>query len=141
MDQSLGRPLVVVVDDSKTILRTAKSFLEPQCQVEIAEDGFSALALLRHHHPQLILLDVMMPKMDGYQVCLLIKENPSLARIPVVMLSSKDSPFDRAKGDLVGCDGYLAKPFVRDSLMDEVRRRLEQATRQGPSLSPAGLGG
>jgi twitching motility two-component system response regulator PilG len=133
MDQSSGLPLVVVVDDSKTILRTAKSFLEPQCHVEIAEDGFSALALLRHHHPQLILLDVMMPKMDGYQLCLLIKENQAFAGVPVVMLSSKDSPFDRAKGDLVGCDGYLAKPFVRDALMKEVQHRL--------TLSSAGQAG
>lgn len=124
MSQILDKPVVLVVDDSKTILKTAKSFLESQCQVELAEDGFTALALLSKHRPALILLDVMMPKMDGYQVCLLVKENQAFAQVPIVMLSSKDSPFDRAKGDLVGCDGYLAKPFSRESLLDELRRRL-----------------
>ena len=112
---------VLVIDDSTTIRRSAQIFLgQARCQVIVAEDGFGALSKVVEHEPNIIFLDVMMPRLDGYQTCALIKRNPKFGDIPVVMLSSKDGLFDRARGRLVGADEYLTKPFTRESLLGAV---------------------
>lgn len=112
---------VMVIDDSNTIRRSAEIFLgQAGCEVVLAEDGFDALAKIADHHPDLIFVDVMMPRLDGYQTCALIKKNPRFKATPVVMLSSKDGLFDRARGRMVGSDEYLTKPFTKDSLLAAV---------------------
>lgn len=112
---------VMVIDDSNTIRRSAEIFLTPSgCQVFLAEDGFDALAKIADHHPDVIFVDIMMPRLDGYQTCALIKKNSKLAATPVIMLSSKDGLFDRARGRMVGSDEYLTKPFTKDSLLKAV---------------------
>ncbi|MCK9987021.1 MAG: twitching motility two-component system response regulator PilG [Azoarcus sp.] len=112
---------VMVIDDSNTIRRSAEIFLTNSgCQVLLAEDGFDALAKIADHHPDVIFVDIMMPRLDGYQTCALIKKNPQLASTPVIMLSSKDGLFDRARGRMVGSDEYLTKPFTKDSLLKAV---------------------
>ena len=112
---------VLVIDDSTTIRRSAQIFLsQAKCEVIVAEDGFGALAKVVEHRPDIIFLDVMMPRLDSYQTCALIKGNPQFRTIPVVMLSSKDGLFDRARGRLVGADHYLSKPFTRESLLSAV---------------------
>jgi twitching motility two-component system response regulator PilG len=114
---------VMVIDDSNTIRRSAEIFLlQTGCEVILAEDGFDALAKITDHHPQVIFVDIMMPRLDGYQTCALIKKNPRLRDTPVIMLSSKDGLFDRARGRLVGSDEYLTKPFTKDTLLEAVRR-------------------
>lgn len=128
MSQNPNRlPVVMVVDDSKTILQTAQVFLKSICQVVIAEDGFLALARLQDVRPELIFLDVMMPRLDGYTTCMAIKQNPEFSDLPIVMLSSKDSPFDKARGHLMGCDEYLTKPFSKAAIQEMVIRRLNLA--------------
>ncbi|WP_157315072.1 twitching motility response regulator PilG [Chitinibacter sp. GC72] len=113
---------VMVIDDSNTIRRSAEIFLgQAGCEVILAEDGFDALAKIADHHPTVIFVDVMMPRLDGYQTCSLIKKNPRFKATPVVMLSSKDGLFDRARGRMVGSDEYLTKPFTKDSLLAAVR--------------------
>lgn len=112
---------VMVIDDSNTIRRSAEIFLvQAGCQVVLAEDGFDALAKIADHHPQVIFCDIMMPRLDGYQTCALIKKNAKLRATPVIMLSSKDGLFDRARGRMVGSDEYLTKPFTKDSLLQAV---------------------
>ena len=112
---------VMVIDDSNTIRRSAEIFLtQSGCQVLLAEDGFDALAKIADHHPDVIFVDIMMPRLDGYQTCALIKKNHRLSFTPVVMLSSKDGLFDRARGRMVGSDEYLTKPFTKDSLLKAV---------------------
>ncbi len=112
---------VMVIDDSNTIRRSAEIFLgQAGCQVILAEDGFDALAKINDHHPDIIFVDVMMPRLDGYQTCSLIKKNPRFKTTPVIMLSSKDGLFDRARGRMVGSDEYLTKPFTKDSLLQAV---------------------
>ncbi len=114
---------VMVIDDSNTIRRSAEIFLlKTGCEVILAEDGFDALAKITDHQPQVIFVDIMMPRLDGYQTCALIKKNPRLRETPVIMLSSKDGLFDRARGRLVGSDEYLTKPFTKDTLLEAVRR-------------------
>jgi twitching motility two-component system response regulator PilG len=114
---------VMVIDDSNTIRRSAEIFLlQTGCEVILAEDGFDALAKITDHQPQVIFVDIMMPRLDGYQTCALIKKNPRLRDTPVIMLSSKDGLFDRARGRLVGSDEYLTKPFTKDTLLEAVRR-------------------
>ena len=114
---------VMVIDDSNTIRRSAEIFLlKTGCEVILAEDGFDALAKITDHQPQVIFVDIMMPRLDGYQTCALIKKNPRLRDTPVIMLSSKDGLFDRARGRLVGSDEYLTKPFTKDTLLEAVRR-------------------
>jgi twitching motility two-component system response regulator PilG len=114
---------VMVIDDSNTIRRSAEIFLlKAGCEVILAEDGFDALAKIADHQPEVIFVDIMMPRLDGYQTCALIKKNPRLREIPVIMLSSKDGLFDRARGRLVGSDEYLTKPFSKDGLLEAVRR-------------------
>ncbi|MCB1959469.1 MAG: twitching motility response regulator PilG [Rhodocyclaceae bacterium] len=112
---------VMVIDDSNTIRRSAEIFLtQAGCQVLLAEDGFDALAKITDHRPDVIFVDIMMPRLDGYQTCALIKKNARLSTTPVIMLSSKDGLFDRARGRMVGSDEYLTKPFTKDSLLKAV---------------------
>ena len=119
---------IMVIDDSKTIRRTAENLLRKAgCEVITAVDGFEALSLVADHHPDLIFVDIMMPRLDGYQTCALIKSNKAYADTPVIMLSSKDGLFDRAKGRLAGSDQYLTKPFTREELLDAIRRHVDQA--------------
>lgn len=119
--QNLAGIKVMVIDDSNTIRRSAEIFLgQAGCEVILAEDGFDALAKISDHHPDVIFVDVMMPRLDGYQTCSLIKKNPKFKATPVIMLSSKDGLFDRARGRMVGSDEYLTKPFTKDSLLQAV---------------------
>ncbi len=113
---------VMVIDDSKTIRRTAELLLKKAgCNVVTATDGFDALAKIADNEPHIIFVDIMMPRLDGYQTCALIKNNSTFRRTPVIMLSSKDGLFDRAKGRIVGSDYYLTKPFSRDELLGAIR--------------------
>jgi twitching motility two-component system response regulator PilG len=106
---------VMVIDDSKTIRRTAETLLKKAgCDVITATDGFEALSVIADSHPDIIFVDIMMPRLDGYQTCALIKNNKEFKDTPVIMLSSKDSLFDRARGRVVGSDQYLTKPFTRE---------------------------
>jgi twitching motility two-component system response regulator PilG len=112
---------VMVIDDSNTIRRSAEIFLgQAGCKVILAEDGFDALAKIADHEPELIFCDILMPRLDGYQTCALIKKSPRFSDIPVIMLSSKDGLFDRARGRMVGSEQYLTKPFTKDSLLKAV---------------------
>ncbi len=113
---------VMVIDDSNTIRRSAEIFLtQAGCHVILAEDGFDALSKIADHQPSVIFVDIMMPRLDGYQTCALIKKNSRFGATPVIMLSSKDGLFDRARGRMVGSDQYLTKPFTQESLLDAVR--------------------
>ncbi|MGH8454949.1 MAG: twitching motility response regulator PilG [Nevskiales bacterium] len=118
----------MVIDDSKTIRRTAETLLSKMgCKVLTATDGFEALAKIADHGPDIIFVDIMMPRLDGYQTCALIKNNPKYRATPVIMLSSKDGLFDRARGRIVGSDQYLTKPFTRDELVSAVRSHTKAA--------------
>ncbi len=120
-DVNLADLKVMVIDDSNTIRRSAEIFLKQSgCQVILAEDGFDALAKISNLLPNLIFVDIMMPRLDGYQTCALIKRNPRYKSIPVIMLSSKDGLFDRARGRMVGSDQYLTKPFTQESLLQAI---------------------
>lgn len=113
---------VMVIDDSNTIRRSAEIFLgQSGCKVILAGDGFDAMAKIADHQPDIIFVDIMMPRLDGYQTCALIKKNPKYKSTPVVMLSSKDGLFDRARGRMVGAAEYLTKPFTKESLLNTVR--------------------
>ncbi|MCU0834512.1 MAG: twitching motility response regulator PilG [Chromatiaceae bacterium] len=126
--QDLAGIKVLVIDDSKTIRRTAETLLaKAGCEVITAADGFEALGRVVDDRPDLIFVDIMMPRLDGYQTCALIKNNQSLRRTPVIMLSSKDGLFDRAKGRMVGAEQYLTKPFTRDELLGAIRRHVVRA--------------
>lgn len=115
---------VMVIDDSNTIRRSAEIFLvQAGCKVILAEDGFDALAKITDHQPDVIFVDIMMPRLDGYQTCSLIKKNTRFANTPVIMLSSKDGLFDRARGRMVGSDEYLTKPFTKETLLRTVAER------------------
>lgn len=112
---------VMVIDDSNTIRRSAEIFLgQAGCRVIVAEDGFDALAKIADNDPDLVFCDILMPRLDGYQTCALIKKSPKFHEIPVIMLSSKDGLFDRARGRMVGSEQYLTKPFTKDSLIRAV---------------------
>ena len=118
-----GSIKVLVIDDSNTIRRSAELFLrQAGYEVILAEDGFDALAKISDHQPQVIFVDIMMPRLDGYQTCALIKNNQMFKGTPVIMLSSKDGLFDKARGRIVGSDQYLTKPFTRDELLAAVRK-------------------
>ena len=118
---------ILVIDDSNTIRRSAEIFLgQAGFEVILAEDGFDALAKVHDHHPQLIFCDILMPRLDGYQTCALIKKSDHFRSTPIVMLSSKDSLFDRARGKMVGSNDYLTKPFTKDSLISTVRLYTSQ---------------
>ena len=113
---------VLVIDDSKTIRRSAETMLAKEgCEVITAEDGFEALAKIAQFQPDVIFVDIMMPRLDGYQTCAIIKNNKRFEATPVIMLTSKDGLFDRARGRIVGSDQYLTKPFTRDELLASLR--------------------
>jgi twitching motility two-component system response regulator PilG len=113
---------ILVIDDSKTIRRTAETLLAKEgCEVFTAVDGFDALSKIADHHPDIIFVDIMMPRLDGYQTCALIKHNQVFKQTPVIMLSSKDGLFDRARGRLVGSEQYLTKPFTKDELLGAIQ--------------------
>ncbi len=119
---------VMVIDDSNTIRKTAEIFLlQAGAQVVLAEDGFDALAKINDHQPNLVFCDILMPRLDGYQTCALIKKNAKFAATPVIMLSSKDGLFDRARGRMVGSDEYLTKPFTKDGLLKAVAAHAVRA--------------
>jgi twitching motility two-component system response regulator PilG len=118
---------VMVIDDSKTIRRTAETLLRKEgCDVVTAVDGFEALAKIADHHPEIIFIDIMMPRLDGYQTCALIKHNQSFKATPVIMLSSKDGLFDRARGRIVGSEQYLTKPFTKEELLGAIKRHVKR---------------
>lgn len=119
---------VMVIDDSKTIRRTAETLLKKEgCEVITATDGFEALSKIADLKPGIIFIDIMMPRLDGYQTCALIKHNQMFKNTPVIMLSSKDGLFDRARGRIVGSEQYLTKPFTREELLGAIKRHLTQA--------------
>jgi twitching motility two-component system response regulator PilG len=114
---------VLVIDDSNTIRRSAEIFLKQGGhEVVLAEDGFDALAKVNDYQPDLIFCDILMPRLDGYQTCAIIKRNARFASVPVVMLSSKDGVFDKARGRMVGSQDYLTKPFTKDQLLQTVKQ-------------------
>ena len=123
--RSLSGVKILVVDDSKTIRRTAETLLTKEgCQVFTAIDGFDALSKIADHQPDLIFVDIMMPRLDGYETCSLIKHNKMFRETPVIMLSSKDGLFDRARGRIVGSEQYLTKPFTKDELLGAISNQL-----------------
>ncbi|MCW8876706.1 MAG: twitching motility response regulator PilG [Kangiellaceae bacterium] len=125
MENSFQGLKAMVIDDSKTIRRTAETLLKKVgCEVVTAVDGFDALAKIADHKPDIIFVDIMMPRLDGYQTCALIKNNKDFQDTPVIMLSSKDGLFDRAKGRIVGSDQYLTKPFSRDELLGAITEHV-----------------
>jgi twitching motility two-component system response regulator PilG len=122
MEQDLRGIKVLVIDDSKTIRRSTENLLSREgCEVITATDGFDALAKIADSRPEIIFVDIMMPRLDGYQTCALIKNNSEFRSTPVVMLSSRDGLFDRAKGRIVGSDRYLTKPFSKEELLGTIR--------------------
>ncbi len=119
---------ILVIDDSKTIRRTAETLLAKEgCTVYTATDGFDALSKISDHNPDVIFVDIMMPRLDGYQTCSLIKHNENFRDTPVIMLSSKDGLFDRARGRIVGSEQYLTKPFTRDELLGAIAEQVSRA--------------
>ena len=130
-DPGRERPVtrVLVIDDSNTIRRSAEIFLKQGgCEVVLAQDGFDALAKVSDHRPDLIFCDILMPRLDGYQTCAIIKRNPEFANVPVIMLSSKDGLFDKARGRMVGSEDYLTKPFTKDQLLQAVQLHCRVAS-------------
>lgn len=116
---------VMVIDDSKTIRRTAETLLKKEgCEVFTANDGFEALSKIADHNPHIIFVDIMMPRLDGYQTCALIKHNQKFKTTPVIMLSSKDGLFDRARGRIVGSEQYLTKPFTKEELLGAIEQHV-----------------
>lgn len=114
---------VLVIDDSNTIRRSAEIFLKQGGhEVMLAEDGFDALAKVNDYNPHLIFCDILMPRLDGYQTCAIIKRNPAFTSTPIIMLSSKDGVFDKARGRMVGSEEYLTKPFTKDQLLQAVQQ-------------------
>ncbi|MAB99693.1 MULTISPECIES: twitching motility response regulator PilG [Pseudomonas] len=125
MEQNSEGLRVMVIDDSKTIRRTAETLLKKVgCEVITAVDGFDALAKIADTHPSIIFVDIMMPRLDGYQTCALIKNNSAFKSTPVIMLSSKDGLFDKAKGRIVGSDQYLTKPFSKEELLGAIKAHV-----------------
>jgi twitching motility two-component system response regulator PilG len=128
MSEAVTGPRVLVIDDSNTIRRSAEIFLKQGgYTVMLAEDGFDALAKVSDHEPDLIFCDILMPRLDGYQTCAIIKRNPKFAEVPVIMLSSKDGLFDKARGRMVGSEDYLTKPFTKDQLLQAVQQHRRSA--------------
>lgn len=127
-DGDLQGVKVMIIDDSKTIRRTAESLLRKAgCEVLTATDGFDALGKIVDDKPDVIFVDIMMPRLDGYQTCALIKNNDRFKTTPVIMLSSKDGLFDKARGRVVGSEQYLTKPFTKEDLLDAIRRHTSGA--------------
>jgi twitching motility two-component system response regulator PilG len=126
-DTDLNGLKILLIDDSRTIRRSAETMLSREgCEVITANDGFEALSLIHKHEPNLIFVDIMMPRLDGYQTCAIIKNNARFKSVPVVMLTSKDGLFDKARGRIVGSDHYLTKPFTRDELLSAVREQISR---------------
>ena len=124
---------VLVIDDSNTIRRSAEIFLKQGgYEVLLAEDGFDALSKVNDHQPDIIFCDILMPRLDGYQTCAIIKRNPKFAATPVIMLSSKDGLFDKARGRMVGSQDYLTKPFTKDQLLQAVAAHAARAPSESP---------
>jgi twitching motility two-component system response regulator PilG len=120
---------VMVIDDSKTIRRTAETLLKKAgCEVITAVDGFEALGKIADYRPDIIFVDIMMPRLDGYQTCALIKNNQNFRNTPVIMLSSKDGLFDKARGRIVGSEQYLTKPFTKDELLGAITKHVHKAS-------------
>ena len=131
MEEKTESLKVMVIDDSKTIRRTAETLLKKEgCEVITAIDGFDALAKIADSRPDIIFVDIMMPRLDGYQTCALIKNNATFQATPVIMLSSKDGLFDKAKGRIVGSDQYITKPFSKSELIGAIKTHV-------PSFVPA----
>ena len=127
-EPSLQGIKVMVIDDSKTIRRTAETLLKKAgCEVITATDGFEALSKITDQNPDVIFIDIMMPRLDGYQTCALIKNNHLYKNTPVILLTSKDGLFDRARGRIVGSDQYLTKPFTKDELLNAITEHLNVA--------------
>lgn len=125
MEQHSNALKVMVIDDSKTIRRTAEMLLKNVgCEVITAVDGFEALSKIVDHHPGIIFVDIMMPRLDGYQTCALVKNHSAFKSIPVIMLSSKDGLFDKAKGRIVGSDQFLTKPFSKEELLSAIKAHV-----------------
>ena len=125
MEEKLQNLKVMIIDDSKTIRRTAETLLQREgCQVVSAVDGFDALSKIVDTNPDIIFVDIMMPRLDGYQTCALIKNNQNYQNVPVIMLSSKDGLFDQAKGKIVGSDQYLTKPFSKEELFEAINNHV-----------------
>jgi len=119
---------VVVIDDSKTIRRTAETLLKKAgCEVITATDGFESLSKVMEHQPNIIFVDIMMPRLDGYQTCALIKNNQAFKKTPIVMLSSKDGLFERARSRIVGAEHYMTKPFTREELLNTIKAYVVDA--------------
>ena len=132
MDADFQGLKVMIIDDSKTIRRTAETLLQREgYEVVTAVDGFEALSKIAEANPDIVFVDIMMPRLDGYQTCALIKNNPEYANTPVIMLSSKDGLFDKARGRIVGSDEYLTKPFTKDQLLQAVQQFALQAADVG----------
>ena len=126
MSVALSSLKVMVIDDSKTIRRTAETLLtKAGCEVVTATDGFDALAKIADTRPNIIFVDIMMPRLDGYQTCALIKNNVNFQKTPVIMLSNKDGLFDPAKGRIAGSDQHLTKPFSKDELLSAIRDHVK----------------
>ena len=120
---------VMVIDDSNTIRKTTESLLTKEgYEVLTAADGFEAMSLITDHQPDIIFVDIMMPRLDGYQTCTLIKNNRHFKETPVVMLSSKDGLFDRARGRIAGSDQHINKPFTREELIAAITRHVKTTT-------------
>ena len=125
---------VLVIDDSNTIRRSAEIFLrQGGHEVVLTEDGFDALAKVNDNTPDLIFCDILMPRLDGYQTCAIIKRNPRFTQVPVIMLSSKDGVFDKARGRMVGSEDYLTKPFTKEQLLRAVAQYQPQARSAHPA--------
>ena len=125
MDDEFQGLKVMVIDDSKTIRRTAETLLKKVgCEVITATDGFEALSKIADHRPDIIFVDIMMPRLDGYQTTALIKNNKVFNKTPVIMLSSKDGLFDRARGRIVGSEQYLTKPFTKEELLGAIKKHV-----------------
>lgn len=128
MTLNLNGLKVMVIDDSKTIRRTAETLLKKEgCDVVTATDGFEALAKVAEQRPDIIFVDIMMPRLDGYQTCALIKHNQHFKNTPIIMLSSKDSLFDRARGRVVGSEQYLTKPFTKEELLGAIKEHVNRS--------------
>lgn len=123
---------ILVIDDSNTIRRSAEIFLKAgRHDVMLADDGFDALAKVSDYRPDLIFCDILMPRLDGYQTCAIIKRNAKFSGVPIVMLSSKDGVFDKARGRMVGAQDYLTKPFTKDQLLQAVKQFAVSSDGQG----------
>ncbi len=123
INKTLNGIKVMIIDDSSTIRKSAEMFLKSSgCEVILAEDGFEAMHKIVDNQPDIIFIDIVMPRLDGYQACMLIKKNPIYQSIPVIMLSSKDGLFDKAKGRIAGSNDYLTKPFSSENLIDFIQK-------------------